>query len=222
MGVQLLAAIRCDECHSRDRECWLHFQAGLDLISTPGTSCASFRVNLRNPPCSLSSSTRAPRVGGRGPRPRRLSGSLLTRVDGVSSQVLTAHSAPSRTQILGTLFMDAIDLSIPAEIARQGYLTAAHGESSATKVHLRSSVVDEDARGSGLGSKMLDKALDCADRRGFEYHLWAFRGLDVANRLRGSNVFRIKDQVVRALGMGRDKNLLGSHFVRARAGWGIE
>ncbi|XMA14054.1 hypothetical protein WAI453_006845 [Rhynchosporium graminicola] len=118
--------------------------------------------------------------------------------------------------------MDAIDLSIPAEIARQGYLTAAHGESSATKVHLRSSVVDEDARGSGLGSKMLDKALDCADRRGFEYHLWAFRGLDVANRLRGSNVFRIKDQVVRALGMGRDKNLLGSHFVRARAGWGIE
>ncbi|CZS98006.1 uncharacterized protein RAG0_06908 [Rhynchosporium agropyri] len=119
--------------------------------------------------------------------------------------------------------MDAIDLSIPTAIASQGYLTATYGESSATKVHLRSSVVDEDARGSGLGSKMLDKALDYADRRGFEeYRLWAFRGLDVANRLCGSNVFRIKDQVVRALGMGRDKNLLVSHFVRGRGGGVVE
>jgi len=50
--------------------------------------------------------------------------------------------------------------------------------------HLRWFVLDEKARGSGVGKRLLNAALKFVDDYGFkETHLWTFKGLDAARRL---------------------------------------
>lgn len=50
--------------------------------------------------------------------------------------------------------------------------------------HLRWFIVDDGARGGGLGRRLLDAALAFADARPFaETHLWTFGGLDAARHL---------------------------------------
>lgn len=50
--------------------------------------------------------------------------------------------------------------------------------------HLRWFILDDDARGFGLGKQLLDTALAFADEHAFkETHLWTFAGLDAARHL---------------------------------------
>lgn len=50
--------------------------------------------------------------------------------------------------------------------------------------HLRWFIVDDGARGGGIGRRLLAEAVAFCDRRGFdETRLWTFRGLDAARRL---------------------------------------
>jgi GNAT superfamily N-acetyltransferase len=56
--------------------------------------------------------------------------------------------------------------------------------------HLRWFILDDDARGTGMGRRLLSTALDFADTQGFsETHLWTFRGLEAARHLYESNGF---------------------------------
>lgn len=63
------------------------------------------------------------------------------------------------------------------------------------RAHLRWFIVDDAARGAGVGRRLLAAALDFCDSHGFpEIHLWTFRGLDAARHLYEANGFRLVDE----------------------------
>lgn len=58
--------------------------------------------------------------------------------------------------------------------------------------HLRWFVMDEGARGSGAGRKLLETALQFSDECGFEeLHLWTFHSLDAARLLYEQSGFKL-------------------------------
>lgn len=142
-------------------------------------------------------------------------GELLSRLDGISSEVFTAVDSTTG-QIHGTVFMDGIDLSraVDTTVESNEYSAAAGTYSTGSKVHLRGFVVDENVRGGGVGKRMLDAALTWADERFEEVHLWTFQGLDVARRLYEGRGFELRDEEMRRMWEG--KELLVQHFVRVR------
>jgi len=61
--------------------------------------------------------------------------------------------------------------------------------------HLRWFVMDEGARGSGAGKRLLKAALAFVDEQGFhETHLWTFKGLDAARRLYEQTGFTLSSE----------------------------
>lgn len=61
--------------------------------------------------------------------------------------------------------------------------------------HLRWFIVDDTARGSGAGKKLLDAALAFADKQGFaETHLWTFSGLHAARHLYEARGFKLTEE----------------------------
>lgn len=61
--------------------------------------------------------------------------------------------------------------------------------------HLRWFIVDDRARGAGLGRQLLAKALDFCDAQGFaRTQLWTFDGLHGARRLYEANGFVLAEQ----------------------------
>lgn len=61
--------------------------------------------------------------------------------------------------------------------------------------HLRWFVIDNSAQGSGLGGKLLKKAMDFCDQQGFdEVHLWTYKGLDAAKRLYERHGFKLVEE----------------------------
>ena len=61
--------------------------------------------------------------------------------------------------------------------------------------HLRWFILDDRARGTGIGRRLLSTALDFADAQGFaETHLWPFSGLDAARRLYESQGFQCVEE----------------------------
>jgi DNA-binding MarR family transcriptional regulator/GNAT superfamily N-acetyltransferase len=61
--------------------------------------------------------------------------------------------------------------------------------------HLRWVIVDDAARGSGAGRKLVESAVNFSDARSYgEIHLWTFRGLDAARKLYESFGFKLLDE----------------------------
>lgn len=58
--------------------------------------------------------------------------------------------------------------------------------------HLRWFVMDDEARGSGAGRRLLETALQFVDANDFhETHLWTFKSLDAARRLYEQSGFKL-------------------------------
>jgi len=80
--------------------------------------------------------------------------------------------------------------------------------------HLRWFIVDDEARGAGLGRRLLQSALVFADARGFaQTHLWTFAGLHAARRLYESHGFALAEQ---RPGGQWGREVLEQRFVRRR------
>lgn len=63
--------------------------------------------------------------------------------------------------------------------------------------HLRWFILEPHLRGSGLGRKLLDKALQHCDGHDFdEIHLWTLKGLEAARKLYEMNGFTLADEYV--------------------------
>ncbi len=87
--------------------------------------------------------------------------------------------AVENEEILGSIVIDAEDIEDDA-IA-----------------HLRWFIMDERLRGTGIGQKLLDKAVKFCDKHGFkEIHLWTVKGLDAAGHLYDKYDFLITEEVV--------------------------
>ncbi|WDS35462.1 helix-turn-helix domain-containing GNAT family N-acetyltransferase [Pseudoxanthomonas sp.] len=98
-------------------------------------------------------------------------------------------------EIVGSIAMDGQDLG--AGIA-----------------HLRWFILDDSARGTGVGKRLLDAALAFADEGDFsETHLWTFSGLDAARHLYETKGFALAEQQT---GSQWGKEVLEQHFVRLR------
>lgn len=63
------------------------------------------------------------------------------------------------------------------------------------KAHLRWFIVDDSARGSGVGKQLLDTALAFVDAQRFtETHLWTFSGLEAARHVYESRSFSLAEE----------------------------
>jgi DNA-binding MarR family transcriptional regulator/GNAT superfamily N-acetyltransferase len=60
--------------------------------------------------------------------------------------------------------------------------------------HLRWFIVDDSLRGSGVGRRLLSKALDFVDREFDETYLWTFKSLDAARHLYESSGFQLTEE----------------------------
>ncbi|NTJ41706.1 bifunctional helix-turn-helix transcriptional regulator/GNAT family N-acetyltransferase [Agrobacterium larrymoorei] len=79
--------------------------------------------------------------------------------------------------------------------------------------HLRWFIVDDTARGGGVGKKLLDAALVFVDTHGFaEMHLWTFSGLDAARHLYETRGFVLAEE---RPGSQWGAEVLEQRFVRA-------
>jgi GNAT superfamily N-acetyltransferase len=86
------------------------------------------------------------------------------------------------------------------------------GQDLAPAAHLRWFVVDDSARGLGVGGRLLSAAVGFCDGGGFaETHLWTFAGLDAARRLYEREGFQVAEQ---RPGEQWGKTVLEQRFVR--------
>ncbi|MFG1465366.1 helix-turn-helix domain-containing GNAT family N-acetyltransferase [Xanthobacter sp. DSM 24535] len=80
--------------------------------------------------------------------------------------------------------------------------------------HLRWFIVDDEMRGTGVGRRLLETALDFSDGQRFaETHLWTFAGLHAARDLYEKNGFALVEE---RLGSQWGKEVLEQRFVRRR------
>lgn len=84
----------------------------------------------------------------------------------------------------------------------------------ADTAHLRWFILDDSARGGGVGKKLLDAALAFVDERGFaETQLWTFSGLDAARHLYEARGFALAEEW---LGTQWGQEMREQRFVRPR------
>ncbi|CAI0842306.1 helix-turn-helix domain-containing GNAT family N-acetyltransferase [Serratia quinivorans] len=63
------------------------------------------------------------------------------------------------------------------------------------RAHLRTFIIDDSVRGSGVGRQLLNRAVGFCDEQGFdETHLWTFKGLDAARHLYESVGFTLAEE----------------------------
>ena len=80
--------------------------------------------------------------------------------------------------------------------------------------HLRWFIVDDELRGTGVGQRLLETALDFSDAQRFaETHLWTFAGLHAARHLYEKNRFVLAEE---RFGSQWGKEVLEQRFVRRR------
>ena len=65
---------------------------------------------------------------------------------------------------------------------------------NARLAHLRWFIVDDSLRGSGVGRRLLSKALDFVDQEFDETYLWTFKSLDAARHLYESSGFQLTEE----------------------------
>lgn len=95
---------------------------------------------------------------------------FLSRISRPSNEVWAAIQG---NQIVGSISIDGEDI----------------GNGVA---HLRWFVMDDEARGTGAGRRLLEAALQFVDEYGFqETHLWTFKSLDAARRLYDQTGFQL-------------------------------
>ena len=108
-----------------------------------------------------------------------------------------------RNKVAGDLveFRSALpDADCRLWFARRGETTAGSiaidGRNAATHgAHLRWFIVDDIARGSGAGARLIDTALAfCAERSFPSVYLWTFAGLDAARRLYEARGFALVEE----------------------------
>jgi DNA-binding MarR family transcriptional regulator/GNAT superfamily N-acetyltransferase len=89
------------------------------------------------------------------------------------------------------------------------------GEDLGSKIaHLRWFILEPHLRGSGLGRRLLEKALRHCDRHGFaEIQLWTLKGLEAARKLYELNGFTLADEYV---GDQWGKAVVEQKFIRKR------
>ncbi|WP_419904134.1 GNAT family N-acetyltransferase [Kiloniella sp.] len=101
--------------------------------------------------------------------------------------------AVNRNKVVGSIAIDGEDL--------EGNIA-----------HLRWFIVDEEARGTGVGKEMFLKAINFCDDNGFEeIHLWTFKGLDAARKMYEKFGFVLTEEY---LGDQWGKQVLEQKFVR--------
>lgn len=82
------------------------------------------------------------------------------------------------------------------------------------KAHLRWFILDDEARGAGVGRTLMKRAMAHVDRIGFaSTHLWTFRGLDAARRLYEEAGFVLAEE---APGRQWGTEVVEQRFVRRR------
>lgn len=82
----------------------------------------------------------------------------------------------------------------------------------AGQAHLRWFIVDDKVQSKGVGRKLLKKAIDFSDERGFdEIHLWTFKGLYAARKLYEDNGFTLAEELH---GTQYGSRVLEQRFVR--------
>lgn len=87
---------------------------------------------------------------------------LLSRLDQPNNE---AWAAMEGGRIVGTIFIDGEGLD-------------------ANAAHLRAFIVDDHVRGNGVGRRLLNRAMEFVDVKGFrETRLYTFKGLDAARKL---------------------------------------
>lgn len=80
------------------------------------------------------------------------------------------------------------------------------------KAQLRWFIVDDGCRGAGLGRKLIEKAVEFCDERGFEEtHLWTLKGLEAAQKLYEDCGFVLTDEYY---GEQWGRNVLEQEYVR--------
>ncbi|WP_367615334.1 bifunctional helix-turn-helix transcriptional regulator/GNAT family N-acetyltransferase [Teichococcus aerophilus] len=79
--------------------------------------------------------------------------------------------------------------------------------------HLRWFIVDDGARGSGAGTRLLSAALRFCEAQGFDsIHLWTFQGLHTARRLYEAQGFQLVEE---RTGQQWGKEVMEQRFVKA-------
>ncbi|KAG1702877.1 putative HTH-type DNA-binding domain-containing acetyltransferase YbfA [Nymphon striatum] len=115
---------------------------------------------------------------------------FLRRIDGSANEI---WAAVKDNRIVGSISIDGEDI----------------GNGIA---HLRWFVMDDEARGTGVGRQLLEAALQFVDEYGFqETHLWTFKSLDAARVLYEQSGFRLVNEEA---GIQWGSEVLEQKFVR--------
>lgn len=90
---------------------------------------------------------------------------------------------------------------------------AIDGDATTRVGHLRWFIVDDSLRGSGIGRRLIERAMAFVDARFDETYLWTFKGLDAAQHLYESVGFRLAEE---AQGQQWGTPVIEQRFTRAR------
>lgn len=140
---------------------------------------------------------------------------LLPRLDGIRNQVWCAVQAAGdgSEKVVGVVWINGEDLNAKSTDGEQ---EDGKGGDGGKKAHLRFFIVDDSARGKGVGKKLLTEAVNFCDEKGFEEcQLWTFKGLSAARKLYDGLGFEIVSEVI---AQPWDVEILLQHMTRKRGG----
>jgi len=124
---------------------------------------------------------------------RKVGAEMAEYLGRIDQQVNATFRAEKDSRIIGSVTIDGQDL----------------GDNIA---HLRWFIMDDAARGLGVGRQLMDAAMAHVARCGFsETHLWTFSGLDAARKLYESHGFRLVEE---ARGQQWGTEVMEQKFIR--------
>ncbi|WP_432261886.1 bifunctional helix-turn-helix transcriptional regulator/GNAT family N-acetyltransferase [Cupriavidus sp. TMH.W2] len=102
--------------------------------------------------------------------------------------------ATELAEFAGKLPADGKALWLYVENGRSLASLAIDGDDETGIAHLRWFIVDDSLRGSGVGRRLMSRAMKFVDDRYSETYLWTFKGLDAARHLYESFGFQLADE----------------------------